>query len=244
MTEPDVDSNLVLDAVFGQQLTSPTGGVHLVFTHETIIAKRLGVPQPEVHQALRQLTKAGVLDTTVVGSRRKARFHRSRNGLEAIPQLFTGKPADFIAMRSIFEVAQHLLPEAAGLCATQTATDTSTALEDIQRLLAATEDRTRFYRLTIDFWHCVAEGSQNTVYRLAANNLRGVLDLCVPILAILPDQAQIRHETKNSLIDAIAIRDGERARDLAADLVGPSCQLAITVCNDLYRAADAESRGQ
>ncbi len=222
-----VSRSSLSDAVFdqlAQQILTRRVAPGAALPPERELAKALGVNRGAVREGLKRLAQAGLIEqrhgggTTVLDYRRHA-------GLDLLTRLLVspaGEPDRHVA-RSIMEMRAALAPDIARLCALRS----SPALHEQLRGLVAQmreaaaepEQLERLQLLSLELWDLLVVGADNIAYRLAFNTLRHTYEQIREALVIaLADELRAT-ELCAALVEAVAEREPERARECAGAIV-------------------------
>jgi GntR family transcriptional repressor for pyruvate dehydrogenase complex len=192
-------SETVHDALLADVLSAQPGAA---LPSERSLSESFGVNRHAVREALKRLQQAGLVQVAQGGATRVTDWRRTA-GLDLLVGLAAqgGGPE---LVRAIVEMRTAIGADAARRCAERG----GAAGEP-----ATTEDG------YIAFWEAIVDGADNLAYRLALNTLvaaqrTGAID---PAL-YEPEREDL--DAQRALSRAIEAGDGDRAQELAAELLG------------------------
>jgi DNA-binding FadR family transcriptional regulator len=192
-------SETVHDALLADVLSAQPGAA---LPSERSLSESFGVNRHAVREALKRLQQAGLVQVAQGGATRVTDWRRTA-GLDLLVSLAAqgGGPE---LVRAIVEMRAAIGADAARRCAERG----GAAGEP-----ATTEDG------YIAFWEAIVDGADNLAYRLALNTLvaaqrTGAID---PAL-YEPEREDL--DAQRALSRAIEAGDGDRAQELAAELLG------------------------
>jgi DNA-binding FadR family transcriptional regulator len=227
-----VQRRSVPDEVFDQLAAEVVGGdlePGASLPSERRLSEVLGVSRPAVREALQRLATAGLVDVRQGGSTTVRDFRRL-GGLDLLPRLLvTAGGLDVAVARSILEARLHVGPKIAELAAVRSGAALEEALRATVRELAAESDGVRRQRHALAFWDLLVGGADSITFRLMFNSMRAAYEPVLDALAVVMSAEVEKVEAYDALTDAIADGDGERAREVAHDL--------LTLATDALTAA-------
>jgi DNA-binding FadR family transcriptional regulator len=192
-------SQTVYDALIAEVLAAAPGAA---LESERTLSERFGVNRHAVREALKRLQQAGLVRVSQGGATRVADWRRTA-GLDLLVSLAaTGGGPELT--EAILEMRAAVGADAARRCA-----------ERAPGVAPVPSDEEDGY---IAFWETIVDGAGNVAYRLALNTLvatqrTGAIDPDI----YAPEREDL--DAQRALADAIATGDGDRAHDLAADLL-------------------------
>jgi len=186
---------------------------------ERRLSEELGASRHAVREALKRLQESGLVRISHGGATR-VRDWRHEGGLELLLAVAASGdvPPELEAERAAMELRACIGADAARRCAERAGAAQRAEILARAEALAATTDpdarNVEYERL----WDAIVDGAANVAYRLALNTLNAgqhvlILD-AQQVAAELGDDEAIR-----ALAGAIAMREPERARALAAGLL-------------------------
>ncbi|MFW0788351.1 FadR/GntR family transcriptional regulator [Gordonia sp. CPCC 205333] len=189
---------------------------------ERDLATALGVSRPAVREALKRLDAVGLIRVKQGGTT-TVRDIRRDGGLDLLPMLLVHNgELDVTVARSIVEARAQIAPIVAELAAQRADDETVGILRQLAEAVAAESDPLELQRIALHFWDVVVDGAQSIAYRLMFNTMRAAYEPALPALSFAMAGEVGKIEGYFALIDAIAARDGARARQAADTLLSPS----------------------
>ncbi|RJQ82267.1 FCD domain-containing protein [Pseudonocardiaceae bacterium YIM PH 21723] len=144
-----------------------------------------------------------------------------------------GRRQDFLAARSMVEMRLDQTPGMAGKVAVRSGPEIAPRLSRLVRQMADTEDMVQRQRLAIEFWMCVAEGTQSVMLSMMIKDMLPALEPFFPVLIGIAKLELSDLDPYREVVEAISMADGALAAKRTEELIAGSSAALIEILDDL-----------